>query len=639
MDVARANEANLNEAIWTVTLGDAREAILSFDHASYADEAQGFPGRFVGSYPADGIAISDDGIHWYPVFDAPSGADGQWLSFDVDLASAARAAGISLDRPLQIKFQQCDDAPLAQDGRGWDNIRIRRGDAADWYRFQLQQGETASVVATVPANGQVQVELYNAAGEVVARGWQHERPVTNGGFESGSLAGWTVEANGGVDPSWRVAAAGTGGFLSTEPLSPQVGQFFAWSNFETNRPSDTTLYQDVTIPADSEIATLSWQQRIDWLFWGRDHLPKAFGLQVRDPTTNAVLATPASFTTPTGSGVRFGSTGWQPHQVDLSEFIGSTIRLAFFQSLPEAAAGPAQIGLDDIRLDMGQIVYENVTDVIANYSADASNEFLVRVTGDRLTEYSLMVLINGAGDLEANDRIESAQSLSSNNNWVLGYLDGADDSDVYVVSSPAGPFRLETLTPAAAAGEFENRLDPLLRLYDSQGRLLAEDDNSSDGVNALILFQPQDAESEFYYIEVVAAESQGAGAAGEYILSLHDSGRLATLRAPANARATDAVFAAAVLVAERPAFSSRTAASLPTRPMATERPRAAAVRDRLVANEPAGSWLPRFPDNGLRSLVYDLATLPRRTSVWSEFASVSIFDETEVSRPTLGSDP
>ena len=110
------------------------------------------------------------------------------------------------------------------------------------------------------------------------------------------------------------------------------------------------------------------------------------------------------------------------------------------------------------------------------------------------------------------------------------------------------------MTPAAGAGQFDNRLDPLLRLYDSQGTLVAEDDNSSGGLNALILFQPQGAASDVYYIEVAAAESQGEGAAGEYLLEVHDAGVVPAVPMAARAAAIDAALAAAVLAAEQPAF-------------------------------------------------------------------------------------
>jgi len=114
----------LNEAIWTVDLSGVAEASLSFSHAEWEDELHDFDGDFVGSHNADGIAISDDGTHWHPVFDAPDQADGVWQRYTIDLTAEAAAAGMTLGPNFRIKFQQYDNYPLTGDGRGWDEIVI-----------------------------------------------------------------------------------------------------------------------------------------------------------------------------------------------------------------------------------------------------------------------------------------------------------------------------------------------------------------------------------------------------------------------------------------------------------------------------------------------------------------------------------
>ena len=44
---------------------------------------------------------------------------------------------------------------------------------------------------------------------------------------------------------------------------------------------------------------------------------------------------------------------------------------------------------------------------------------------------------------------------------------------------------VETFTPAGGSGDFENQFDPMIRLYDASGSLVAADDNSApDGRNA-----------------------------------------------------------------------------------------------------------------------------------------------------------
>ncbi|MCU0707694.1 MAG: S8 family serine peptidase [Pirellula sp.] len=83
---------------------------------------------------------------------------------------------------------------------------------------------------------------------------------------------------------------------------------------------------------------------------------------------------------------------------------------------------------------------------------------------------------------------------------------------------------IETSTPAIDSGEFVNELDPIIRLYDPAGKLVATNDNgASDGRNAKLTYKiPNNAEGD-YSIEVASAP--GNPAKGEYILSVKGSAR------------------------------------------------------------------------------------------------------------------
>jgi hypothetical protein len=79
---------------------------------------------------------------------------------------------------------------------------------------------------------------------------------------------------------------------------------------------------------------------------------------------------------------------------------------------------------------------------------------------------------------------------------------------------------VETSTPAFKSGEFVNQLDPLLRLYDSSGNLVASDDNSaSDKKNATLNFHAPKGGEGIYVIEVTASPAS-AKPTGEYILDI-----------------------------------------------------------------------------------------------------------------------
>jgi hypothetical protein len=346
-----------------------------------------------------------------------------------------------------------------------------------------------------------------------------------------------------------VSGAGYGGDLGIELVSPQEGNFAAWSGFDGEGPMATTLYQDINIPAGSAAATLSWQQRIQWLFVADGAAAKTFQVQVRNPADDSVLATLFSFDTPNDTGVRFGDTGWQTQSADLSAYIGSTVRLAFFQNIPETDAGPGQIELDQIELDLGQTHYDNVNDAIVDYRVNTSGNYFVRVSGDNDIEYSLLMTRNVGFDLERNDDFASAQSLGpeeAGRRWMLGHLDGASDaSDFYIMRAPR-TIELETFTPAGADGEFVNQLDPKIRIYDINGNLVAEDDNSNGGINAGLSFRPERNRSPIYFIEVLSVPHNGVGGAGEYVLAVRGAEAVSDADRP-GAPATNAILAAAVL--------------------------------------------------------------------------------------------
>ena len=78
-----------------------------------------FAGSFAGHYAASGVAISADGVNWYPLWNASQQPIGSWQNFQFDLGAAAAAAGIPLGANFQIKLQQFDDGVKDQDGTVW----------------------------------------------------------------------------------------------------------------------------------------------------------------------------------------------------------------------------------------------------------------------------------------------------------------------------------------------------------------------------------------------------------------------------------------------------------------------------------------------------------------------------------------
>jgi hypothetical protein len=111
-----------------------KEATLTFDatalpsvdlkfHAMYRPRFESVPlappgGSYVGHFNGDGVAISVDGITWYPIIDfhaervAGRFPYNTWTRFLIDLDAAAAAVGIPLTDTMQLRFQHYNAGPI-----------------------------------------------------------------------------------------------------------------------------------------------------------------------------------------------------------------------------------------------------------------------------------------------------------------------------------------------------------------------------------------------------------------------------------------------------------------------------------------------------------------------------------------------
>ena len=99
---------------------------------------------------------------------------------------------------------------------------------------------------------------------------------------------------------------------------------------------------------------------------------------------------------------------------------------------------------------------------------------------------------------------------------------GEATGDFYRITAVGNTtIEIETSTPAAGAGEFRNDLDPLIRLYDSSGNLVASNDNgASDGRNAKLTYIVPAGGGGTYYVEVASSDLTSDPTVGEYVLSV-----------------------------------------------------------------------------------------------------------------------
>lgn len=187
--------------------------------------------------------------------------------------------------------------------------------------------------------------------------------VTNGGFETGSLSGWTTAGvpagstvgacGGGANTrDWNVSSTGAATNCD-DPGAPNGGSFAAYNMFDagTTAPLSYDLMQVVALPGSLSSATLSWDEAFSWTFSGT--LPRIFSVEFYDSTFTSLLGSVYSRTVAPGTS---GFTGWVNQSFDVTSLLaassGSSVGLQFSVSIPETWTGPAGMGLDNVSLDV-----------------------------------------------------------------------------------------------------------------------------------------------------------------------------------------------------------------------------------------------------------------------------------------------
>lgn len=182
--------------------------------------------------------------------------------------------------------------------------------------------------------------------------------LTQGGFETGSLADWQTfdqGASGGTG-SWYAHTSGNGTYSGLPTSPPPVGSWQAVA--DNNGRAAAILYRDVAIPATTR-ATLSFR------LWLGNASPGGYvnGSSLNPASTNQRVRVdvidPATGLLVTSSGVHrvvYATTAATPAIVnpttvtdDLTSLAGQTVRLRIALV---GTAGPIIAGIDDVRLDV-----------------------------------------------------------------------------------------------------------------------------------------------------------------------------------------------------------------------------------------------------------------------------------------------
>jgi hypothetical protein len=174
--------------------------------------------------------------------------------------------------------------------------------------------------------------------------------VTNGGFETGTFAGWTAVNNGdsrGCGSNvWEVNSTAYQGCQSSDITlaAPISGNYGAFNTFDGTTGS-YTLTQQITVPGSVVNATLSFLDEFNMNYNGE---PRIFSVAFYDATGSNLLGT--VFSENLGHTIQ----PWTSLTFDVTALLsaqaGNTIALRFTESIPQSYTGPAGFGLDNVSL-------------------------------------------------------------------------------------------------------------------------------------------------------------------------------------------------------------------------------------------------------------------------------------------------
>ena len=210
--------------------------------------------------------------------------------------------------------------------------------------------------------------------------------IVNGGFETGSLSGWTTSGltspgscGGSTNAQdWVASNVGTATNCSN-PGNPPVGTYAAYNMFDAGKALTYRLRQVVQLPSKIQSANLSWQDSIIDSH-STSSQPRVFSVNVLDGTGSNVLGTLYTYNSLGGST----NTGWVSHTVDattaLSALGGQSVILEFSVAIPQVWTGPAGMGLDAVSLNVVAVPSANGVPSLNEY-AIALLSLLVGVFG------------------------------------------------------------------------------------------------------------------------------------------------------------------------------------------------------------------------------------------------------------------
>ncbi len=185
--------------------------------------------------------------------------------------------------------------------------------------------------------------------------------ITNGGFETGDFAGWTVNDLNVTFQPMDVLSGGTAtnlnNFIGGNLVMPSDGEFAAVNGFDGNS-GNISLSQNIGTINSGDVLSFDYRAAWDMItFSNPTARERSFKVQLAaadggNPLEIFDILT-AENNTSTVGGSQNNDTGMLSESIDLSAFAGLDASLSFLWSIPDNFTGPANFQLDNVQIQPG----------------------------------------------------------------------------------------------------------------------------------------------------------------------------------------------------------------------------------------------------------------------------------------------
>jgi len=195
----------------------------------------------------------------------------------------------------------------------------------------------------------------------------HATLLTNGGFENGNSAGWTVtgSGNGSCNQNFVVSNSGSAtqcaGYAPVPAtfVDPHSGGYAAYASFDGAGPVHHTITETFTVPVGTSSATVEWFDAFGFGAGWTYPLARVYSVNLLD-SSNALVGTLQSTSFVNQAGGIFQD--WTGHSADISALLsglsGQNAKIQFDLFIPQTFTGPAVFALDDVSVTAGGAVPE-----------------------------------------------------------------------------------------------------------------------------------------------------------------------------------------------------------------------------------------------------------------------------------------